>query len=221
MARTSAANIRNTTAKERMLKGIRQALLHKRPDPFPDFEDAPLYQEEKDPIDFLFARELTRVGGHFEYCEGEIALVESLITLVEELRVTKLAVWENGLQRFLDQYGFPFANQRHDISDIEVGITSCEYLVARSGSVLISNSSESGRTLSVVPPIHLVIAMASQIVPDIKDAFAGIQQKYGENIPSTLSLITGSSRTKLFGHQFSEGGIGTQKRYVFVLEDRF
>src|SRR5690554_5228618 len=52
-------NIRNTTAKERMLKKIRQALLQKRDNPYPYFEDAPLYVEDDTPITVLFAEQFT------------------------------------------------------------------------------------------------------------------------------------------------------------------
>lgn len=214
-------NIRNTTAKERMLKKIRQALLHKRENPYPDFEDMPLYIDEKESLDMVFARALTDVGGHFVYCDGEINLVENLVAFVEENKVSKLGVWEAGLQNFLGQYGFPFVGGDISLEDIEVGVTSCECLVARNGSVLISNSSESGRALGIFPSRHLVIAKASQLVMDIKQAFALVKDKYQDHIPSMLSLVTGPSKTKLVGNTFRQGGVGTQQLYVFVLEDRF
>lgn len=214
-------NIRNTTAKERMLKKIRQALLHKRENPYPDFEDTPLYMDEGESLDVVFAGALTAAGGHFIYCDGEIDLIDNLIAFVEENKVSKLALWETGLQNFLGKYGFPFMGREVPLEEIEVGVTSCECLVARNGSVLVSNSSESGRALGVSPPIHLVIAKASQLVLDVKQAFALVKDKYGQHIPSMFSLITGPSRTKLIGNTFRKGGIGTQHFYVFVLEDRF
>lgn len=214
-------NIRNTTAKERMLKKIRQALLHKRENPATDFEDAPLYVQEEEPLDVVFAKALTKSGGHFVYCESEINLIENLIDFVETNKVSKLAVYESGLGRLLGHYGFPFVGNSVALKDVEVGVTSCECLVARNGSVLISSASESGRTLAVFPPTHLVIAKASQLVMDVKEALVLVRDRYGERLPSLLSLVTGPSKSKLLDTAFSKGGVGPQHLYVFVLEDRF
>jgi L-lactate dehydrogenase complex protein LldG len=94
-------NIRNTTAKEKMLKKIRQALLQKRENPHPDFEDSPLYRDEEEGLDVTFAREFTSVSGSFVYCDGEISLIENLISLVETLKINKVYAWEPSIQQIL------------------------------------------------------------------------------------------------------------------------
>jgi len=215
-------NIRNTTAKEKMLKKIRQALLQKRENPHPAFEESPLYKEEEDPLDVTFAREFTEVGGNFVYCEGEINLIENLIVLVEKIKINKIYVWEKELQKFLDQYGFPHRmSQQGFIDDIEASITSCEALIARNGSILVTNFSESGRRLSIYPPVHIVIAKASQLVLDVKDGMNALKEKYGTSLPSMVSVITGPSRTADIEKRLVLGAHGPKEVYLFLLEDRF
>lgn len=214
-------NIRNTTAKERMLKKIRQALLQRRENPHPDFEDSPLYKDEEDALDVTFARELTAVAGNFVYCDGEIAVVENLIALVEELKISRVYVWEPAIQEMLGHYGFPIYNTAVDFRESEAGITSCEALIARNGSVLVTNNNLSGRRLSVYPPIHIVFAKATQLVMDIKHGLSLIKERYGDQLPSMISTITGPSRTADIEKKLVLGAHGPKSLYVFLIEDRF
>ncbi|MBL1410279.1 LutC/YkgG family protein [Sphingobacterium faecale] len=214
-------NIRNTTAKEKMLKRIRQALLQKRDNPHPDFEDSALYKDEEESLDVTFARELTDIGGQFVYCDGEISVIENLIGLVEELGVTKIYAWEPAVQVLLKHYGFPYFATDKDFENAEVGITACEALIARNGSVMLSNANAGGRRLSIYPPIHIVLAKASQLVMDIRHGLAQIKDRYPTYLPSMITTITGPSRTADIEKKIVLGAHGPKQLYVFLIEDRF
>lgn len=214
-------NIRNTTAKERMLKSIRQALLQKKENPHPEFEDSQLYQDEPEGLDVTFAREFTAVSGKFVYCDGEIAVVENLIALIEQSKVNKIHVWEPSIQKMLSSYGFPYIASDTDFSEVQIGITSCEALIARNGSIMVSSANLAGRRLSVYPPVHIVFAKASQLVMDIRHGMSLIQEKYGRDIPSMISTITGPSRTADIEKMLVLGAHGPKELYVFLIEDRF
>ena len=77
----------------------------------------------------------------------------------------------------------------------DLGVTSCDCLIAQTGSVVISTLSAGDRALSVLPPTHLVIARRDQIVPDLTAAMALLRKRYDEHWPSALSVVTGPSRT--------------------------
>lgn len=204
-----------------MLKKIRQALLQKRENPHPDFEDSPLYKDEEEPLDVTFTREFLAVSGNFIYCDGEIAVIENLIALVESLQVKKIYAWEPSIQQMLGHYGFPIYKSEADFLDAEVGITTCEALIARNGSILISNHNFSGRRLSIFPPAHIVFAKTSQLVMDIKYGLNLVKEKYGDHMPSLLSTITGPSRTADIEKKLVLGAHGPKSLYVFLIEDRF
>jgi L-lactate dehydrogenase complex protein LldG len=76
-----------------------------------------------------------------------------------------------------------------------VGITACDALIGQTGSILLTSRSGGGRALSVLPPHHLVIARADQLVPDLPAAFELLSARYGESYPSFMTFITGPSRT--------------------------
>jgi L-lactate dehydrogenase complex protein LldG len=81
------------------------------------------------------------------------------------------------------------------LRNCDIGVTGCDCLVARTGSIFVSTRSAGGRALSVLPPVHLVIARRDQLLPDLPAAFALLRQRYGHRWPSQLTLITGPSRT--------------------------
>lgn len=215
-------NTKSTTPKEQMLKKIRQALLNKKENPSPTFESVPLYpQEEDSSLDMIFAKELMEAEGHFVYCESEISLIENLILLIEKLNKTKILVLEKGLQKLLSTYSFPFSSNKDSLEETEIGITSCECLIARHGSILISSGNESGRSLSIYPPVHVVLAKASQLVLDVKDGLEMVKAKYKQHLPSMLSIVTGPSKSFSLENEGVVGATGTKALYVFMIEDRF
>lgn len=210
--------MKDTTPKERMLKKIRKALLEKRDNPYPNLEDTPLYEEYTDHIDLLFAEQLTAVAGNFIFCEDDLQLAENLLHLAEEKNWRKIYCWEPAMQALLSKYEFPHYTTDTDFLDAEVGITSCEALVARNGSVLISNGNPSGRRLSIYPNVHIVIAYTSQLVLDLKDAFKFLKLNYPESSPTMVSNITGPSRTADIEKTLVLGAHGPKELYVFLLE---
>jgi len=210
--------MKETTSKEKMLKKIRKALLEKRDNPYPNLEDTPLYEEYNDHLDVLFAEQLTAVSGNFVFCENDIQLIENLLHLAEEKGWRKIYCWEPGLQELLSTYEFPFYSTDTDFLNADVGITACESLIARNGSIMVSNGTEAGRRLSIYPHVHIVIARSSQLVLDLKDAFKLLKEKYAENLPTMISNITGPSRTADIEKTLVLGAHGPKELYVFLLE---
>ncbi len=76
----------------------------------------------------------------------------------------------------------------------DAGLTTCECLVAQTGSILVSSES-GGRALSILPHAHVVIATVAQVVPILADALALVRERHAGRLPSMLSFITGPSRT--------------------------
>ena len=210
--------MKETTSKEKMLKKIRRALLEKRDNPYPNLEETALYEEYTGHLDALFAEQLTAVSGNFVFCEDEIELIENLLHLSEAKNWRKIYCWEPGLQKLLSTYEFPFYSTDTDFLNADVGITECESLIARNGSIMVSNGNAAGRRLSIYPHVHIVIAYTSQLVLDLKDGFKLLKEKYPENLPSMVSNITGPSRTADIEKTLVLGAHGPKELYVFLLE---
>jgi L-lactate dehydrogenase complex protein LldG len=93
--------------------------------------------------------------------------------------------------------------------------------VARLGTIVMSSRVAPGRRMMVFPEIHLVLAYASQLVPDLRHAFQKLKAKFGENYPSLVSLITGPSRTADIEKTLVMGAHGPRELYVFLIDDTF
>lgn len=222
MAANPSSMQENISSKELMLKKIRKALLERRDNPYPNLEDTPLYKESPDHREYpeiLFAEQLTAVSGNFIYCENGIEFIENILQLADKFNWRKIYCWEPELQDLLAAYEFPFYQTDKDFEMAEVGITLCEALIARNGSVMVSNQNAAGRRLSIFPHHHIVIARTGQMVMDLKDAFKLIKNKYSDQIPSMISTITGPSRTADIEKTLVLGAHGPKELFVFLIED--
>ena len=209
-----------STQREKILKRVRNALIRKTDNPFPDpdFESA-IYNEIDDSLDVVFAEEFIKVSGKFVYCESELEFAENLKILMSENNWINVFCSENKVKQILADGQIPFLFKNDELQDIEVGVTLCEYLIARHGSIMVSSKQECGRRLFVYPPVHIVVAYTSQLVPNLIHALNGIKQKYGDKIPSMISVITGPSRTADIEKTLVLGAHGPKEIYLFLIDD--
>lgn len=210
--------MKETTSKEKILKKIRKALLEKRDNPYPNLEDLPLYENYSDFLEVLFAEQFTGVAGQFVFCEDEIQFIENLLQLAQERSWRKIYCWEPKLQAILSQYEYPFYSTDTDFLQAEVGITLCESLIARNGSILVTNADAGGRRLSIYPHVHIVFAYTSQLVLDLKDGLKLVKDKYPDNLPTMISTITGPSRTADIEKTLVLGAHGPKELLVFLID---
>ena len=106
---------------------------------------------------------------------------------------------------------------RSALESCDVGITGCDALIAQTGGVLVTARSCGGRGLSVLPPHHVVLAHPEQLVPDLVAALALLQNRYSERLPSSISFITGPSRTGDIERILVLGAHGPAKLTIIML----
>lgn len=205
-----------TTAKENILKRIRKALTNPVPLPFPNSEGtSSVYMPAEEDDAIIFAEEFTKLQGKFVYCVNEQELFAQLATLIQQQGFTKIYCRETTLLPMLEKLSIqPF----EDLANCEVSITGCEYLVARTGSMVLSAAQQQGRTSSVYAPIHICIAYNSQLVFDIKDALVFLKEKYKDAFPSFVTFATGPSRTADIEKTLVTGVHGPKEVYCFLVE---
>jgi L-lactate dehydrogenase complex protein LldG len=198
-------------AKENILKRIRQALSHPAPLPFPQSEGAnTVFQQPTDELEITFAQEFTKLMGKFAFCTNEKDMQQQVQQLIAQKQWTKIYCSE-------DKWKSLFSNTT-DLPGCDASITGCEYLVARTGSIVLSAAQQSGRTVSVYAPIHVCIAYTNQLVPDVKDALQLMKEKYAGNMPSLISFATGPSRTADIEKTLVTGVHGPKEVYCFLVE---
>lgn len=206
-----------STSREKVLKKVRHALIYKTDNPYPNVDfDSPVYKPMVDTSDVNFAQEFSKVGGVFIYCENESEVVSTLSALQTECGWNNIFCAEPEFQYMLTQAGVTFESDEESLKKMSVGITGCEFLISRLGSIMVS--SKISRRLNVYPEIHLVIAYVNQLVDDLKDAFVAVQTKYSGKLPSMLSVITGPSRTADIEKTLVMGAHGPRELFVILVE---
>ena len=208
------------TARAAVLARIRQGLAQPAPQPpRPDF-GAPVHPPLPADLAVVFAESFARVGGEFYYCASEAHFTAQLGAYLQEQQIGRLFAWEPAVQAALRAGNVPFVADETDfLSHADAGLTTCEVLVARTGSLLVAPATASGRRLSIYPDQHLVLARASQVVAEIGDALRVLQARYGSAMPSMASLTTGPSRTADIEKTLVLGAHGPRRLVLFLLDD--
>jgi len=163
-----------------------------------------------------FKNELEAINGVCVICEDETDLYAKLKSFVANKELSYLFCRDTYIAQQLELNQIPFSFDEAHFDAMQAGITGCEFLVARTGSVLVSSASQSGRQLNVFPPIHIVLAHVSQLVNSLDEALVAVQQKYGNHLPSIISTITGPSRTADIEKTLVLGAHGPKEFVVFL-----
>lgn len=192
-------SLKTSKAKENILGRIRKSLSNQSlPMPFPEVDKQPadvyadtgLFPEEQ------FAESFNALGGKFVFCANEQELMEQVTALYDTMQWKQLFCAEPRLLQLFQN------NKITIVEDVNTGIgtadaciTGCECIVARTGSAILSSKQHMGRTAPVFYPVHIIVAYADQVVPDIQQGLDLIKKKYREALPSMINLNTGPSRT--------------------------
>jgi L-lactate dehydrogenase complex protein LldG len=211
--------MKESTAKEKLLKQVRDALIDKSDNPYPDIDfESSVYKDITEPLDITFAEAFNAVSGKFVFCADENDFIQNLKDIATTQDWKNIHCIDNELLSILNKSQLSISSSDDDFLKQLVGITRCEFLIARLGSVMISSKQLSGRRMNVYPEIHVVVAYTSQLVEDLKHAIKLIKAKY-ETIPSMVSFITGPSRTADIEKTLVMGAHGPKEIYVFLIDD--
>lgn len=206
-------------AKENILKRVRNALSQSVQLPFPNSEgNASVFKAESEGMEIKFAEEFTKLQGKFVFCSGKSELIENLRALCDNKEWNNIFCQTPSLLKTLHQDDLPVLNHGN-MHEADAAITDCEYLVARTGTVVLSAAQPSGRALPVYAPVHLIIAYTHQMVFDLKDALHKLKDKYGSELPSAISFATGPSRTADIEKTLVVGIHGPKEVYVFLVDE--
>jgi L-lactate dehydrogenase complex protein LldG len=151
-------------------------------------------------------------------------LVPKLVEFLRSLNCRKIALPVSklldgiNLLRQLREAGFQA--RRWDemtldqLYDYDCGVTDVTYAVAETGSLVIRGSANHGRSLSLVPPVHVAIVEPKNLVADLIDLFDRLAS---DGDPTSITLITGPSKTSDIEMNLVVGVHGPNKVQVFVL----
>jgi L-lactate dehydrogenase complex protein LldG len=210
-----------SSSKEKILKNIREALSNPVPLPFPKSEGTnSIFQLPNEELEIIFAREFSGLLGKFAFCLDANDLKAQLRQLIAEKKWTNIFCKEPQLLSFIDENGLSgVAVNKSTLKDCDAAVTSCKYLVARTGSIVMTSAQDSGRTVSAYTPVHICIAYINQLVFDTKDALKLLKAEYNNNLPSFITFAAGPSRTADIEKTLVVGVHGPKEVYLFLVDE--
>jgi L-lactate dehydrogenase complex protein LldG len=207
-----------SSAKENILKKIRQALSESTPIPFPQSEGShSVFQPSRQDLEIEFAEQFAKLQGKFVFCVDHRELADQLNALVINHGWKKIFCREEKLREMLRTHAFDITSNT-GLAECDAAITTCDGLVARTGTIIMSSASPSGRTVSVYTPIHICIAYTDQLIYDIRDGLLALKERYHQQLPSLMTFATGPSRTADIEKTLVVGVHGPKEVYLFLVD---
>jgi L-lactate dehydrogenase complex protein LldG len=210
----------STTSKEKILKKIRKALIQRSAQEIGDVDnESPVFVASEEPLEIQFAQNFAALNGKFVFCENETEFIENFDFIARDNEWQHIFCLEPRLKELLDKGNIPFSDKEQDLAATDIGLTFCECLIARTGSIMVTSRQDSGRRLPVYANFHIVVAYTSQLVEGIRDGLKLIRERYKNQPPSMISTITGPSRTADIEKTLVQGAHGPREIFVFLIDD--
>jgi L-lactate dehydrogenase complex protein LldG len=107
-----------------------------------------------------------------------------------------------------------FAVHRGGAPQIEgAGVSEALYGLADTGSVVLAASPEEPRARSLLPAVHISLLREDRILPGLDELFAAV----GGELPSSLAIVTGPSRSADIEQRLTVGVHGPGEVHVVLL----
>ena len=214
---------KGTTNKEQILAELRNALIEK---PEAMFEDIDLQTDTWKPISeedgnaITFVQNFKAMGGIFIYLESEDEFGDCVKQLAPQNDWEPLWCTCPEMQTLLEKYGLSYTTDpiRENKQKL-VGITTCDYLIAQTGSIIITDHNTDSRKAYIEPDVLLVLARADQIVEGLKEALQKQKECLDSQDLTQIVILTGTTRTYDIEHEMVQGLFGARQIAVFLIDD--
>jgi L-lactate dehydrogenase complex protein LldG len=206
-------------SREKILERIRSGLRVPAPAPQASPALTEVFAAVHDPLE-RFQQECRANLMECHIAGDRAASAQALAAVLESLPAGEIYVQDDpGLRSVIEatktSRPVSWSSQGAPAESSQATITLTDALIAQTGSVFVSAAC-GGRGASVVAPCHIVMAHASQLVPDLETALrdATADQRLEKN--SYACIISGSSRTADIEKILVQGAHGPIRLVVIV-----
>lgn len=99
----------------------------------------------------------------------------------------------------------------------DIGITSADYALAETGTLVMLSSRQEARLVSLLPPVHVAIVPRSRILANLDELLTLLPKPAEQS--SSMVLITGPSRTADIEQILIRGVHGPGEIYAVIVEN--
>ncbi len=171
--------------------------------------------EVKLPTDERFMLNFKNNGGKFLYCVDNSEIQEAFdnILMENDWYEKECCCFDPSLKEKFKGFNLDFNKS----ASAEFFLSTCEFLVANDGSILISSNQIKERKLHDLPANFIILSSTSQLIDTIGEGLRGIKFKNKQQIPSNITTIKNFETQK--EGDFMSYGSSTKNLYLLLLED--
>jgi len=101
-------------------------------------------------------------------------------------------------------------------NDIDAGLTKARSAIAETGTLILWPDAQEPRTMSLIPPVHIVLLDAASIHADFHSAM--IAENWCSGMPANALLISGPSKTADIQQTLAYGAHGPRELIVLLCQ---
>ncbi|MBZ5515910.1 MAG: lactate utilization protein [Acidobacteriia bacterium] len=196
--------------------------------PIPPGEEVPKFEEE-----------LSKVAGTPHRAKSAAALEEILAEIVSAAQAKSLVLSRNPLLKALglpdklrargldvdiwpEGDAFPNPAYRERCFAAEVGITGVDFVLAESGTLVLTSGTEGAQLASLAPPVHVALYRQAQALASLEELLERlpVPRDPDEPLPGrSVVLVTGPSRTADIEQILIRGVHGPREVHAILVED--
>lgn len=101
-------------------------------------------------------------------------------------------------------------------NEVEVGITCSSGAIATTGTIILRPGADEPRSLSLVPPCHIVIVREETLYNDFAEVMD--VQNWQAGMPTNMVLVSGPSKTADIQQTLAYGAHGPRELFVVLVQ---
>lgn len=208
-----------TSARDQILQSIRENLAASAPDAMTHAPSDHAAPEPRvpipEPVDVVerFTTQLDAVGAQWTLVRGEVEAARALRRILSDAGARRVAGSDAPLvARLLPERLTDLS--RDELFTCDAGVTTAQWGIAETGTLVLESAREQSRLASLVPPMHVALLSTSRICASLADALARV-----DVASHAITLITGPSRTSDIELTLVVGVHGPQVVHILLLEE--
>ena len=201
-------------ARHQILRSIRANLAASAPSaPAAPVPRPPSQREQDADLVSRFTTQLEAVGAQWTLVRGEVEAARALRRILADAGAKRVAGSDAPLvARLLTERLVDLS--RDELFTCDAGVTTAQWGIAETGTLVLESVWERSRLASLVPPVHVAVLSTACIVASLGDALARL-----DVTSHAITLITGPSRTSDIELTLVVGVHGPQMVHVLLLEE--
>jgi len=100
-----------------------------------------------------------------------------------------------------------------------VSVTGAFAAVAETGTLVLTSGAGHPTTLNFLPETHVVVLRAADVAAGLEDVWDRLRAVRGADMPRTVNMVTGPSRSADIGQELQMGAHGPRRLHILLVRD--